>query len=257
MKKIIRWLLRHIPRPVLHRMAVPAGKALAFFLTGEKFTDPIDGRRYRCLLPYGRLKSRSNALAPASLSLERHRLLWLYLQRETDLFSRPQKLLHIAPEWCFLKPLRRLNHLDYVTADLESPWADAHMDIHKMPFEDNFFDVVLCNHVLEHVNDDRQALREILRVLKPNGWAILQSPVDLNRPETLEDPSITDPREREKVFGQDDHVRLYGRDYPRRLESIGFLVEEIDYSSQLSPDEVERYALPAGEIIYKVIKPSS
>jgi hypothetical protein len=257
MKKIIRWLLRHVPRPVLHRLAVPAGKLLALILKGNKYTDPIDGRTYRRLLPYGRLKSRSNALAPASLSLERHRLLWLYLKRETDLFSRPQKLLHIAPEWCFLKPLRGLRQLDYVTADLESPWADIHMDIHHMPFEDNSFDAVLCNHVLEHVTDDLQALREILRVLRPGGWAILQSPVDQNRPETKEDPSITDPREREKAFGQDDHVRLYGRDYPRRLESIGFLVEEIDYTAQLPPHEVAQYALPPGEIIYKVIKPLS
>lgn len=255
MKKIIRWLLRHIPRPVLHRLAVPAGKILAFLLKGKKITDPIDGRGYRKLLPYGRLKSRANALAPASLSLERHRLLWLYLQRETDLFSRSQKLLHIAPEWCFLGPLRRLSHLDYITADLESPWADIHMDIHQMPFEDNSFDVVFCNHVLEHVEDDRQALREILRVLKPGGWAILQSPVDLSRAETLEDPSVTDPRERERIFGQDDHLRLYGRDYPRRIEAVGFHVEEIDYTKHLPYQEVERHALPSGEIIYKAFKP--
>lgn len=255
MKSIIRWLLRHIPRPVLHRLAVPASKILAFILKGKKFTDPIDGRSYRRLLPYGRIQIRANALAPASLSLERHRLLWLYLQRETDLFSRPQRLLHIAPEWCFLKPLRRLSHLDYVTADLESPWADVHMDIHRMPFADNSFDAVLCNHVLEHVADDRQALREILRVLKPGGWAILQSPVDRSRNETLEDPSVTDPRTREKVFGQDDHVRLYGRDYARRIEEAGFSVDEIDYTAKLSSDEVERYALPAGEIIYKATKP--
>lgn len=257
MKRLIQWALRHIPRPLLHRLAIPVGWLLAFLLRGRRFEDPIDGRRYRCLLPYGRLKSRPNALAPGSLSLERHRLLWLFLHRATPFFKVPINVLHIAPEWCFLKPFRRLVQGRYVTADLESPWADVKMDIHHMPFEDDSFDVVLCNHVMEHVSNDRLALREIFRVLRPGGWAILQSPVDPTRETTLEDPSITSPREREKVFGQADHVRLYGRDYAQRIREAGFEVQEVDFTAQLLPVEVERYALSAGEIIYKAVKPAN
>ncbi|MCX7651144.1 MAG: methyltransferase domain-containing protein [Flavobacteriales bacterium] len=255
-KALMRWALRHVPRPLLHRLAVPLSRLVAFLLQGQGFEDPVDGRRYKKLLPYGRVQSRANALAPASLSLERHRLLWLYLHRATDFFSAPLRVLHIAPEWCFLKPFRRLHHLrQYVTADLESPWADVHIDIHAMPFDNASFDVVLCNHVLEHVADDRKALAEIFRVLAPGGWAILQSPVDLGREITFEDPTVTDPRLREKLFGQDDHVRLYGRDYPERIRQAGFIVEVVDFTKELSPDEIQKYALPAGELIYKAIKP--
>ena len=143
-----------------------------------------------------------------------------------------------------------MDNIDYTTADLESPLADVKMDVHEIPFGDNVFDVVFCNHVMEHVNDDIKAMSEIHRVLKPGGWAIIQSPQDYNRDTTLEDPSITDPKDRERIYWQSDHVRLYGLDYGKRLQKAGFKVTEDRYVMELPQERVKRYALPSKEIIY-------
>ncbi|MBT8269766.1 MAG: methyltransferase domain-containing protein, partial [Bacteroidia bacterium] len=140
------------------------------------------------------------------------------------------------------------------TTDLNSPIADIKADICDLPFDDDSYDFIICNHVLEHIPDDRKAMSELLRILKPGGRAILQIPQDMEREETYEDPSITDPKEREKHFGQYDHVRVYGRDYFDRLRSVGFKVEEVDYTSALSDEEIDRYRLAKGEIIPLVIK---
>lgn len=143
-----------------------------------------------------------------------------------------------------------MDNIEYTTADLESPLADVKMDVHEIPFESESFDVVFCNHVMEHVEDDIKAMSEIHRVLKPGGWAIIQSPQDYSRTTTLEDPSITDPKERERVYWQADHVRLFGLDYGKRLESAGFDVKEDRFVMELPKEQVERYALPPKEIIY-------
>ena len=211
---------------------------------------PICEISYRKFLPYGRLNPRPNALCPDSLSLERHRLMWLYLRERTNFFSAELRLLHIAPELCFIKKFKSMDNIDYTTADLESPLADVKMDVHEIPFGDNVFDVVFCNHVMEHVNDDIKAMSEIHRVLKPGGWAIIQSPQDYNRDTTLEDPSITDPKDRERIYWQSDHVRLYGLDYGKRLQKAGFKVTEDRYVMELPQERVKRYALPSKEIIY-------
>lgn len=176
--------------------------------------------------------------------------MWLYLKDRTNFFNQPHKLLHIAPELCFIDKFKAMENLDYTTADLESPLADVKMDVHAIPFDDNTFDVVFCNHVMEHVDDDIKAMSEIHRVLKPGGWAIIQSPQDYSREETLEDPSITDPKERERIYWQSDHVRLFGMDYGKRLEKAGFQVTEDKYVMELPQETVKRYALPAKEIIY-------
>lgn len=250
MKGLIKFALNNIPRPWLIRMSYPLKRMAPLFYSGNKFEDPIDGRCYRKLLPYGYGdQQRENALAPASLSLERHRLMWLYLKNETDFFNRPQKVLHIAPEQCFLDIFRKLKHLDYTTADLESPLADVLMDVQDIPFDDNTFDVVICNHVMEHIPDDRKAMREILRILKPGGYAILQIPQDLSREDIYEDASIVDPEERAKHFGQYDHVRVYGNAYFDRLREEGFEVEAIDYSEKIGPELTQRYALSKGELL--------
>lgn len=148
-----------------------------------------------------------------------------------------------------------LENLEYITGDIESPLAKVKMDIHNIPFEENTFDIIFCNHVLEHVESDLRAMEEMKRVLKPGGWAILQVPFfyPLND-ETTEDPSITDPRERERRFGQDDHVRLYGEDYADRIRSTGFEVKEEQLIFELDLAEVERFALPKQEIIYRAEK---
>ena len=116
--------------------------------------------------------------------------MWLFLKSKTNFFTSNIKLLHIAPELCFIKLFEGMKNLDYITADIESPLAKVKMDVHQIPFNDNSFDVVFCNHVMEHVENDLQSMCEIYRVLKVGGWAIIQSPVDLELEETLEDASI-------------------------------------------------------------------
>lgn len=187
-------------------------------------------------------------LSPGTLSLERHRLLWLYFDRETDFFDLAADVLHIAPEQAFVKRFRQLNHRSYITSDLHSPLADVQADICNLPFSDQQFDWVVCNHVLEHIPSDKIAMQEIFRVLKPGGTAILQVPLRLDQ-NTFEDDRITDPKERAQVFGQYDHVRIYGKDYQERLEQIGFQVKMLAYAEQLTSEEQTRYAVPANEII--------
>ncbi len=250
MNIIISIATRLIPRHYLQHVSHFFLKIFSYFLRGNKFEDPINGITYKKLLPYGRIKSRNNALAPDSMSLERHRLLWLYLKNKTNFFKNKLRFLHIAPEYCFIKIFKSMKNLDYVTADLYSPWADIKMDVHKIQFNDNSFDVLICNHVLEHVNDDKKVLTEFYRVLKPGGWGIFQVPLDKKLKKTIEDPTITDPKEREKLFGQSDHVRMYGLDYKNRLIDAGFKVTEDNYINSISPKLIKRYALPKGEIIY-------
>jgi len=241
--------LNTIPRPILIKLSYWAKPFIAFWLKGNTYTDPIDGKSFRKFLSYGYEKQRKNALSPSTLSLERHRLLWLYLKEETDFFTAPKKVLHMAPEQCFLSIFKKQKNIDYTTADLYSPIADVKADILNLPFDDNSFDVVFCNHVLEHISDDIKAMQELYRVLKPNGMGIFQVPQDLYRTTTFEDNSITDKKERTKIFGQYDHVRIYGRDYFDKLRSIGFKVEEVDYTKKIAPEMVEQFCLAKGEIL--------
>ncbi len=249
MKSTFKIILNTIPRPILIRLSYIARPILAFFLKGDKFTDPIDGRSFKMFLPYGYGTQRNNVLSPSTLSLERHRLLWLYLQNETDFFTTKKKVLHFAPEQAFYKLFRNQKNLDYTTTDLLSPLADVKADICNLPFADNEYDVILCNHVLEHIPDDTKAMQELFRVLKPGGMAILQIPQDLNLEKTFADNSIVDQKERAKIFGQYDHVRIYGRDYFDKLRSIGFTVVEEDYTKKLVSELVDKYCLAKGEII--------
>ncbi|APY12696.1 SAM-dependent methyltransferase [Seonamhaeicola sp. S2-3] len=254
MKKLFRLVLNLVPRPILIRLSYLVRPILAFFLKGNNFTDPIDNKGFKSFLPYGYGNQRNNVLSPSTLSLERHRLLWLYLKNETNFFTSPKKVLHFAPEQAFYKRFKKMANLDYVTTDLNSPLADVKADICNLPFKDNEFDVILCNHVLEHIPNDTKAMEELFRVLKVGGMGIFQIPQDLSRKTTFEDNSITDKKERAKIFGQYDHVRVYGRDYFNKLRSIGFKVDEVDYTSQFSEKEIERYCLAKGEIIPVVYK---
>ena len=256
MKKLFKFILNTIPRPILIRLSIVVRPILAFFLKGTKFTDPIDGKSFHMFLPYGYGNQRNNVLSPSTLSLERHRLLWLYLQNETNFFTSEEKLkvLHFAPEQEFYKRFKKQQNLEYTTTDLVSPLADVKADICNLPFEDNSFEIIFCNHVLEHIPDDTKAMQELYSVMKPNGWGIFQIPQDLSRDTTFADDSITDPKERAKIFGQYDHVRVYGRDYFDKLRRIGFKVEEVDYTSKLSSELVEKYCLAKGEIIPVVYK---
>jgi SAM-dependent methyltransferase len=257
MKHIISWIIINIPRKVLQRFSHFFLRIIQVFYLGKNIECPVCGRKYRKMLPYGRNPARENALCPNCLSLERHRLIWLYLKEKTGFFKDNNKFLHIAPELCFIHRFESIPNLDYISADIESPLAKVKMDINKIPFEENTFDAAMCNHVLEHIEDDIKAMKEIYRVLKPFGWAILQVPfMGKNLKKTFEDPEVITPSERERVFGQRDHVRIYGQDYADRLRSAGFEVHEDRYVMELSEEEVKKYALAADEIIYFCIKPA-
>jgi len=246
---IFKLILNTIPRPFLIKVSYWVRPIIAFYLKGNTYTDPIDGKSFRKFLPYGYGNQRKNALSPSTLSLERHRLLWLFLQQETDFFTTQKKVLHMAPEQCFLSIFKKQKNLDYITADLYSPIADVKADICNLPFKNNTFDVVFCNHVLEHISDDTKAMNELYRVLKPKGMGIFQIPQDLSRDKTFEDDSITDQKKRTKIFGQYDHVRVYGRDYFNKLRVAGFTVNEIAYTKKIAPELVERFCLSKDEIL--------
>jgi SAM-dependent methyltransferase len=203
-----------------------------------------------------RLRGRPNTKCPNCGSKKRHRLLWLFLRNRTNLFADPLRVLHFAPESCFYTTLAALPNLAYVTADLEPGRAMLAIDITAIPKEIGTFDAILCSHVLEHVPDDQQAMRELYRVLKPGGWAVLMVPLDPNRGETFEDTDVVEPKEREQVFGQDDHVRIYGQDFNARLEHVGFSVQMHRYAKELGAEEVKKYVLKRQDQIYFCTKPA-
>lgn len=252
---IFKTILNSVPRPWLIKASYIAKPFLNFYYKGNLYTDPINGKNYRKFLPYGYDKQRNNVLAPGTLSLERHRLLWLYLHKNTDFFKKPHQMLHVAPEQCFYKLFRHQQNLDYTTTDLFSPLADIKADICDLPFDNESYDVIFCNHVLEHITKDTKAMSELFRVLKPGGWGVFQVPQNTEKEETYEDFSITTPKERQKHFGQYDHVRIYGLDYFKRLESVGFRVKKIKVVEHFSPEEIKRYALMKTEILPICYKP--
>ncbi|MGJ8667484.1 MAG: class I SAM-dependent methyltransferase [Patiriisocius sp.] len=246
---MFKFFLNLFPRTFLIRISYLVRPLVAFFLRGDKYTDPIDGKSYRKFLPYGYARVRENVLAPGTLSLERHRLFWLYLKNKTNFFTENLKVLHFAPEQAFLRKFQRMENIEYTTTDLNSPIADVKADICNLPFKDSTYDFIICNHVLEHIPDDTRAMQELYRVLAPGGTAILQVPLENERAVTFEDNTITDQKERTKIFGQYDHVRVYGMDYFDKLRSIGFDVEALDYTTTMTNEDIQRYRIARGELL--------
>jgi SAM-dependent methyltransferase len=194
---------------------------------------------------------RLNTKCPRCLSGDRERHLYMYLQKyQSHLFTQPSKLLHVAPEKNLHRVFTKTPSIDYLTVDLKSPRADLKMDITQLTLDNDTFDVLICNHVLEHIPDDEKAMSELFRVLKTGGFAILQVPISWTLDATIEDLTISDPDEMYRRFGQIDHVRIYGPDYIKRLERVGFKVEVIDFISELQPEETARYALYPEEKIF-------
>ena len=251
MKGAVRWALNHIPRRWLQRMASWAVPVMGLLYIGRGRRCPICGRRGRKFMPYGYVTSREDALCPRCLSLERHRMIWLWMERSTELFVNRPRLLHIAPEVSLMRHFKRLYRGtdNYITADLESPLADMHFDVQSIPMEDASVDVVICNHLLEHVEDDRKALSELYRVMRPGGWGIMLVPEDRGRAATFEDDSITDAEQRTRLFGQYDHRRVYGRDYDDRLRAAGFDVCRIPFAETLTPEERGMYCVGGDDLI--------
>jgi SAM-dependent methyltransferase len=256
MKKLYKFLLNTLPRPLLIRMSYVFRKVAPVFYKGNNVSCPVCERSFRKFLSYGsNVAHRDNVLCPYDLTLERHRLMWLYLKHESNFFTAPQlNVLHIAPEQCFHSTFKAQKNLNYLTGDLVSPIADLHFDLHEIPLEDARFDVIFCNHVLEHVDDAKKCMSELYRVMKSGGWGIFQVPIDVNRETTYEDWSITSPKDREIHFWQKDHVRLFGNDYPQWLKSVGFNVTEAFQDFKITPEMLSRYRLNPNEKLYIVSK---
>ena len=231
---------------------------MSYALKGNNVHCPCCESSFVTFLPAG-LQKRSNAKCTQCSSLERHRIIWMYLKNKTNFFKQDIKVLHVAPEHFFYEKFSELTNLNYTAID-KYPEQYGYgrntiqMDITDLQFADNTFDVIMCNHVLEHVEDDKKGMSEFFRVLKPGGWAILNSPVDQFRAVTFEDASVTKPSERLRLFGQQDHVRVYGTDYTNRLSDAGFKVEVIDFAATFSHNDRFKYGMKDGEEIYRCSK---
>ncbi|MFX1383366.1 MAG: class I SAM-dependent methyltransferase [Promethearchaeota archaeon] len=220
---------------------------------GHKKICPCCGGQFKKFLPVG-TRFRSSAQCPGCNSLERHRLMLLYLKLKTNFFKNKLKVLYFAPNKILLSIFKKLSNIEYITADLISPLAMINTDIMELIFEENSFDVILCSHVLEHVNDDILAMRELYRVLKPNGWAIIQSPIDFSLKKTIESSKEMTQNERRELFGEEDHFRIYGVDYKDRLEKAGFKVKIDNVFNILNEKFISTLGLDRGEKIYICFK---
>ncbi|MFH1160148.1 MAG: methyltransferase domain-containing protein [bacterium] len=246
-------------------------KYLSFRYSGSTYFCPFCGNSFRELLPGGFdfpvLKEkqivgggyRKNIVCPRCFSLDRDRLIYIFLKEKTNLFTAPLKVLHVAPEGCIRALLMSLPNLDYRSGVkyYEGYYYDRKvnlMDVTNMPFESESFDVILCNHVLEHIEDDEKAIREIHRVLKPGAWTILQVPISRTLQTTFHDPSVTTSQQREQVYGQFDHVRIYGQDYPDILRKHGFMVKVYNPFTEGQVNGLEKYALNPEEDLHIAYK---
>lgn len=255
MKSMIKAFL---PNPCLRWIRNYQKKKIYTEYQGNQVHCPICKSNFSKFATFG-LKPRDNARCHQCGSLERHRLIWMFISKKCDLFNSTSKikLLHFAPEYVFYSILSSKKNIEYYPCDLQPenfPYKGRvdviKADITNIPFEDNYFDVIICNHVLEHIPDDSLAMSELYRVLKMGGWSILQVPIDTSLEHTYEDFSITSPKEREKAFGKDDHVRWYGRDYKKKLEDAQFKVSEIDLSISYTQEELFKYGLMKSELLH-------
>ncbi len=242
--------MSRLPEPAKKALRPARDAAVRLTYRGENRVCPVCGRSSRRFREFGATR-REDAECVYCGALERHRLVWLFLDKRTDLFDgSSKKVLHVAPEACLEPRLKERLGTGYLTADLHNPRAMIRMDIADIAYSDQSFDVIYCSHVLEHVPDDRQAMREFYRVLKDDGWAILLVPVEGT--ETIEDPSVASPDDRLRLFGQEDHVRRYGSDYLERLREAGFEVEVVRVADLVDDRTAAEMGLTAasGDIYY-------
>lgn len=220
------------------------------FFRGNRLYCPICDRSYRKFCSFG-VVPRPDALCPVCNSLERHRLLWIGLNYMSLLSANPKKrMLHVAPEACLSSKFKDI--FEYVSIDLDASRALMQMDITQLLFPNGYFDAIVCNHVLEHVPEDRKALSELHRVLKPGGWACIQVPIEGSR--TEEDTSLKDPSERARRFGQSDHVRNYGRDFLHRLEDAGFSVNVLTKQDLLNLEMLKKISVECEDEVWISLK---
>lgn len=215
---------------------------------------PVCEGQFRKFLPVEGEAARQDARCPVCGVRERHRLVWTFFRRRTDLFdSQRKKMLHVAPEPYIRIILQESENVEYISGDISNEWrSSVRVDVTDIEYPDNMFDVVYCSHVLEHVQDDKKAMSELYRVLSPGGWAVLQVPI--SGEETYEDPSVTDPEKRRRLFGSRNHVRQYGEDYKDRLRAAGFEVREYPASEVVDEGELERMGIIEDEIVFYCTK---
>ena len=237
-------------------------RTIHFIVAAVLFNLPVtfrarlfQGKQYYCPLCENRLnlflklRRDYHLFCPICLSLKRHRFVWLFMKHYTDLDNGlPKKLLHIAPQLSVSQSLKNIENLEYISGDLYDKNAMVKLDICNIKYPSNTFDVILCCHVLEHVEDDQKAIREMSRVLKPDGWAVVMVPITSSI--TYENPSIKSPVEREREFGQFDHLRRYGPDFVDRLKENGFSVQEFKANELVDEVQITRMGLFANEILY-------
>ena len=228
-------------------------RALPF--VGNRFVCPCCGFRLRAFTAGGAsLRSRSAGYCPRCSSKARHRRIWLFLSEKTNLFSVPMRLLEVSPHYSFSRRWIRTRNLCFLGADLsEGPHIGLQMDITAAPLRSETFDAILCVHVLEEIPDDRTAMQELFRLVKPGGWVLVSVPTEMDQ-ETYEDPSISTPKDRRQAFGEEAHVRIYGHDLTQRLEQCGFRVE-VDLAADVDSASRERYGLRDDENIFLCTKP--
>lgn len=229
-------------------------KIQALFLKGDAYYCNCCNKSFRKFLEKGNIP-RKNAMCPNCLSLERTRVLMEYLKGETDIFTKTIKVLHFAPERCLFTKLKKLN-IEYIDGDINPALASNIIDITNIPYPDNYFDLIICSHVLGHVPDEKEALSEIKRVLSPDGEALILSLIDFKREITYENPEIKTAQEKLFAYGEPDLERLYGLDFKSRLQNVNLIVEEIDYRKNIHRDIKNRLSVGDGsrELIFKCTK---
>ncbi|MEP7232688.1 MAG: methyltransferase domain-containing protein [Ginsengibacter sp.] len=242
---------------------VIANKARLVYLRwkyrGDKVYCACCESKFRSFATFGNIR-RKNAWCPKCESLERHRLLSMYFKNKTDIYRKHLKVLHIAPEGAFFNHLKKQKNLEYNPVDIYPhlyPKGTTYLDILNNDIADNTYDIIICNHVFQYIEDDRKAMKELQRMMKKGGWGTMQVPYDRGRQVTYEDASITHPLEREKAFGLKEHVRFYGLDYSDRLRDAGFDVNVEDYTSEFSDEENFKYGFWKGDPIFLVKKLNS
>jgi SAM-dependent methyltransferase len=249
-------IFRITERPILARAVDLALAVRAVPFIGGRFVCPCCGWRLRAFTMGGfSLRTRHHGYCPRCNAKARHRRVWLYLQERTNLFSQNLRLFHVAPKYSLSRRLARMPHIDYVSADITNrPNTVLTMDLATVPLRSSKFDAVICIHVLEHIDDDRSAIAEMYRILRPGGWALISVPIRLDQ-RTYEDASIVSPAAREAAFGETSHVRYYGYDLSDRLATVGFEVS-IDRASDLDEPTRRRYGLLDDENIFLCRKPA-
>lgn len=250
---------RLMPDKIFHLLRNSKKEVLKLFYRGDKVYCVCCGSSFRSFAPFG-VNKLPNRMCLECDSLERDRLMWMYLEMKTDLYNKQVKMLHVAPERIFYKKFKNMPNIEYYPVDkypAPYPSGTKYMDLlnHQLPPES--FDVIICNHVFQYIEQDLQAMRAVYSLLKKGGWAILQVPIDWNREFTFEDFTITDPAQREIVFGLREHVRWYGKDYGSKLEKAGFEVKKDDFISEFTAEELTHYGLWKGQPIWYCKRPGN